>query len=108
MKMTLPKLKEIIREQILSLKESKMIFETKLSKEWLALPKGQKIKIGGSFEIDRRGPGAVHAIYKNGKVVGDFHLDRDATEDWWVFAGGKDGYVKEIDDIYPLLKKWGV
>jgi hypothetical protein len=101
MKITKTQLREIIKEEIL-LRETSY----PLAKKWKTLNTGETLKVG-NIELIRKDSkrGDVHLIKKNGKVIGNFHLDRDATEDWWVMlSGGKDFYAAEIDDIVKKLK----
>jgi hypothetical protein len=101
MKITKTQLREIIREEII-LRENSY----PLAKKWLTIKIGQSLKVGNVELIKKDSKGGdVHLIRKNGKVIGNFHLDRDATEDWWVtLSGSKDFYAKEIDDIFKTLK----
>lgn len=101
MRLTKSELRQIIREEIRSLNEGP------LATKWRQIGTGKSLKVG-PYELRSGGPGGVHDIYKNGELIGDFHLDRDGTEDWWVrFESSKfkDVYVKEIDDIIKHLQK---
>ena len=127
MKITKTQLIEIIREQILKLREEtdaeraaridimnhggynpkKNPFQYK----WFDMVPGDSIKHKG-FEIVK-GKYGDHTLKYGSRVIGGFHLDRGYTEDWWVTIRTdsieRDFYAKNIDILLDKLpKEWSI